>query len=396
MTVAEPTDDDHATNVDRPILPTAQDLAEKLQGFIESSDAKAINALWHEIAVENRSLDLWVVGIMKFYQNNRRPRLVLEQFLSYFMCIGVPKEWVLHHISKRAEISEEKLHPLLSVSIPPNFRPAAGGRFPSTHTLAMVWGALASLVESDTELSSLYETFLYHWDHNHSSINPLPPVDTDRLWKNISIQYPPVITPDTVMFHVFISRFAKAGLTDVTLAILKDMHSRGIRPDTHNWTAVAGMYAKARDLDRALRILTRMEETNIRSDGDPSHGSTIKSLDRVRNRRGPIRHSSDWMPPPNLVTYTSIWRGLIDSGNYEAAREFSDRLESAGYAQGMNERTENVAHLLEEREARHQIHQAQRVSWGEECVFNLFSFFFDFSTVARLSKRGNKRPRQNE
>lgn len=358
-------------DVDRPTLPTAQELAELLDDYVESADQESIEDLWTEIAVEGRSLDLWVVAIMKYYQNNGQPKLVLEQFFNYFMCIGVPKSRILHHITSLRETSST-LHPLLSVNIPPNFKPAAGGRFPSTHTLTMVWNALASLTADDTDLSSLYQTFLYNWDNHYPSPHsskPLPVIDTDQLWKNISIQYPPVITPDTVMFHVFISRFAKSGSADTTLAILKDMHSRGIRPDTHNWTAVAGMFAKSRDMDRAMKILERMEKSNLNTNSGPSPASHTKNIDRVRNRRGFIRRSPTWMPSPNLVTYTNVWRGLIDSGDYQVAKEFSQRLESAGYVPGMNERTENVARVLQEREARHELHQKQRIGWKEEYVF---------------------------
>ncbi|GJJ15027.1 hypothetical protein Clacol_009300 [Clathrus columnatus] len=357
--------DDNSATSDRANLPSAQELAAKLQGHIETTDEEAIEALWHEIAVTGRSLDLWVMAIMKFYQNNEQPRLVLEQFLNYYMCIGVPRAWILHHISSRPETSREALHSLLSVKTPPKFKPAAGGRFPSTHTLSIVWNALAALTANDAELSSLYQTFLYYWDNNYSSTSEsLPSIDPDNLWKNISVQYPPVITPDTVMFHVFISRFAKSGKIDITLAILNDMHTRGIRPDTHNWTAVAGMYAKASDLERATRILNRMEETIFTDSSSPA--SHTLNLNRVRNRRGPIHRPSNWMPSPNLVTYTNIWRGLIDCGHYEAAKEFSKRLESAGYIQGMNERTENVARLLQERHDRHNLHQTQRIGWKEE------------------------------
>ena len=71
-------------------------------------------------------------------------------------------------------------------------------RWPSTHSISMVWQSLVSLPEDLQSLWAIYKSFLVYWDHYHPSTLlecPLIPSDTPL---NTRFQYPPVMLPDMV------------------------------------------------------------------------------------------------------------------------------------------------------------------------------------------------------
>ncbi|KAF8524340.1 hypothetical protein BU17DRAFT_84932 [Hysterangium stoloniferum] len=326
--------------VPRPIpnLPSAQEIATSMEQCIQSWNHELLERLRNQIFEIHGSLDLWVTSQMKYYQGTKQPKQVLQQFLAYYLCIGVPKELLHRCISQP---SSSGFHPLLPIiTVPPTLRRGTA-RWPSTHTLTMVWQAIASFSSTRESLMNLYRSFLAYWDTHEGSRNTstLPDLSLKDIWYQIRFQHPPVMTPDTVMFHIFIVGFARLQESDAVLGVLEDMNARAIRPDAHNWTAVAGMYARMADPLPAERILTRME-ADLPEGAKPA--AAVKSRDIIRSRTGPIQRPASWVPAPTLVTYTSILRGLVDERRYKEARIFSERMQTAGYIPGTDERTEEI------------------------------------------------------
>ena len=78
----------------------------------------------------------------------------------------------------------------------------------------------------------------------------------------------------------------------------------------------------------AEKILRRMETTL--TDDQPVPASLSFKADK-RSLIGPVSRPAGWIPRPNLVTYTTILRGLIDQGRLEEAKQFEQRMKSASY-----------------------------------------------------------------
>jgi len=123
--------------------------------------------------------------------------------------------------------------------------------------------------------------------------------------------------PDTVHFHIFIVAFVRLAGPEAAMQVLVDMHARNIRPDAHNWTVLAGHYAGQDDIGSAEKILRRMETTL--TDNQSAPASSSLKVDNARTLAGPVSRPAGWIPRPNLVTYTTILRGLIDRGRIEEA-----------------------------------------------------------------------------
>ena len=77
----------------------------------------------------------------------------------------------------------------------------------------------------------------------------------------------------------------------------------------------------------AEKILRRMETTL--TDDQPTPASSSFKADKW-SLIGPVSRPAGWIPRPNLVTYTTILRRLIDRGRLEA-KQFEQWMKSAGY-----------------------------------------------------------------
>ena len=106
------------------------------------------------------------------------------------------------------------------------------------------------------------------------------------------------------------------------------MHACDIHLDAHNWTVLARHYVGQDEMGSAEKILRHMETTL--TDDQPMPASSSFRADK-QSLIGPISQLAGWIPRPNLVTYTTILRGLIDQGRLEEAKQFKQQMKSAGY-----------------------------------------------------------------
>lgn len=341
---------------------SATDLSQMMADYIDSGNAHLLDQLREDMLRSGLNLDLWAASQMKYYHSIEQHIVVLRQFIRYYTCVGIPKE-LIHHYIKRGSSSYQpsfdKVHPSLPVIRPlPSMR--GRNRWPSTHTIAMVWQSVVAFAQDLRSLGLLYREFLDYWDRYQPSTTMEHWSTSDKgLPGNIRFQYPPVMKPDAVHFHVFITAFARLNGTDAVMQVMSDMHARNIRPDAHNWTVLTGVYTGV-DITSAEKILSRMESA-LPKDAKPAALSTRKDTNRTFT--GPLPRPANWIPGPTLVTYTTILRGLIDQGKLEEARQFEGRMIDAGYVAGSDERTERVLELLRERETTHRIPWRQRASW---------------------------------
>lgn len=308
------------------------------------------------------SCDLWAAALMKYYSDTEQHIVVLRQFIRYYTCVGIQKDLVYRYVTKKSPYYQRAFdneHPSLPLIRPmPSMR--GRNRWPSTHTIAMVWQSIVSSIQDLHSLKLVYRSFLDYWDRYR-------PSDSKSDWllspqglpSNIKFQYPPIMKPDTVHFQVFIKAFAHLSGPDAAMAVMSDMHARNIRPDAHNWTVLAGKYARV-NIENAEKILSRMEST-LQEESLPA--TSPQRSDPTRTLIGPLPRPSNWMPGPTLVTYTTILRGLIDEGKLEEARRFETRMQRAGYVAGSHEPTEEVLELLRTRESALRIPWHQRASW---------------------------------
>ncbi|KIJ36984.1 hypothetical protein M422DRAFT_260633 [Sphaerobolus stellatus SS14] len=316
---------------------SASDLARLFDDYIESNNILALNELKRDMIQASSKPDLWIIAQMKYYQEKGKPILVLKLFMDHFMCIGASKRHIAACIRSARAV---EFHPLLSQIEDSDH--GSAGRWPTSHILTMVWKAIADLAKNKEELSVLYGNFLRYF---YSSGPPAATLDSEepRPWSHFQFRHPPATAPDNIMFHIFLVAFKKFGDLDGILTVLHGMMAHGIRPDTHNWTVVAGVFARD-DPVRVERILQEMEKALDEESGIP--GSTT---DPSRSRMGPIRRSPEWAAVPTIVTYTAILRGLIESGRLNDAKIFVGRIEELGYVPGTDERLDLVLKILNER-----------------------------------------------
>jgi pentatricopeptide repeat protein len=332
--------------------------------YVESGRTEDLDHLRHEMMRNSARPDLWVAAQMKFYLDKRQYIVVLRQFMQYYACVGVPREQVLPYTQEGSlwlRGKADHTHPSLPiVSSPTDSRGVS--RWPSTHILTMVWQSLVSLSEDLQSLRALYHSFLDYWDrHRPSTSLERPSISSENPLPSIRFQYPPVMRPDTVHFHMFIVAFARLAGPEAAMQVLVDMQARDIRPDAHNWTTLAGHYAGQDDTGSAERILRRMETTL--TDDQVAPASSSARTDKTRTLAGPVSRPAGWIPGPNLVTYTTILRGLVDRGRIEEARQFEGRMKAAGYVPGSDERTDMVLDLLRQREGSARVSWQERVHW---------------------------------
>ncbi|KAF8491107.1 hypothetical protein JB92DRAFT_3128519 [Gautieria morchelliformis] len=337
-------------------------LSQKMANYINSGMTYKLDQLREEMTQTSVSSDLWAAAQMKYYHDIAQHIVVLRQFMQYYTCVGIQKELVDRYTQKQSpwyQRSFDKEHPSLPLVKPP---PIMGGRkrWPSTHTIAMVWQSIVTFAQDIQSLGQVYRHFLDYWDRYSPSTSTNDwSVSPQGFPNNIRFQYPPIMKPDTVHFHVFLTAFARLSGTDVAMQVMSDMQARSIRPDAHNWTVLSGKYAGF-DIKSAERILSRMEST-VQDKTTLATSSARKG--RNRTLTGPLPRPANWIPGPTLVTYTAILRGLIDQGKLEEARQFEVRMKEAGYVTGSDEHTESVLELLRERESTPRIPWHQRASW---------------------------------
>ena len=308
------------------------------------------------------SCDLWATVLMKYYHDIGQHVVVLRQFIRYYTCVGIPKDLVHRYIMEESPLYHrpfDKEHPSLPIIRPlPSMR--GRNRWPSTHTITVVWQSIVSFAQDPHSLGLLYRDFLDYWDRYRpsSSVEDWS-VSPQGFPSSMRFQYPPIMKPDTVHFQVFIKAFARLSGTDAVMTVMSDMHARNIRPDAHNWTVLAGKYARI-NIDNAEKILSRMESTHQH---ETLPAVSPARRDPTRTLTGPLIRPPNWIPGPTLVTYTTILRGLIDEGKLEEARLFETRMKEAGYVPGSYGPTEDVLELLRTRESTPRIPWYQRASW---------------------------------
>jgi len=207
-----------------------------------------------------------------------------------------------------------------------------------------VWSSVTAFAANKRELAFLYAKFLSYW-YDDDGTSPTPAASS-QPWSNFRFRHPPATAPDSVMFHIFLTGFKKFNDLEAVLQVLHDMTIRGVRPDTHNWTVVAGMFAKD-DPTRAEKILFEMEKGLEEGKALDEH-----QHEPTRSRTGPAQRSSSWVPIPTIVTYTAILRGLIESHRLGDARKFVEKIEAIGVKPGMDARLDHVVEILWQRQRR--------------------------------------------
>lgn len=330
--------------------------------YVDSGNTGFLDQYREEILHSGVTCDLWAAAQMKYYHNIKQHVVVLRQFIRYYACVGIRKELVHRYIDTDSpwyHPSFDKEHPSLPVIRPlPSMR--GRNRWPSTHTIAMAWQSVVAFANDLQSLELLYREFLDYWDrYSPSSGMEDWQVSPKGFPSNIRFQYPPIMKPDAVHFHVFVSAFSRLQGAKGVMRVMNDMHARDIRPDAHTWTVLAGNYV-GEDFDSVERILSRME-TTLPKGAIPAASTIPKDAPRIRT--GPLPRPANWIPGPTLVTYTTILRGLVDQDKLEEAREFEVRMKEAGYVDGSDEHTENVLELLRVRESTPRVSWHQRASW---------------------------------
>lgn len=342
---------------EKPDPPSAHYLADQMSAHIKSGRFEDLADLRNEMLIAGARPDVWTTAQIKFYMDRQQYIIVLRQFAHFYSFVGVPKDVLLPYIQADLPDLHRKyaiIHPSLPIVSPPTHSRGIN-RWPSTHTLTMVWQSLVYLVRDLGTLQNLYRSFITYLDeHRPSTSSESQPIGAED-YTHMRFQYPPAMSPDTVHFHVFIMAFARIAGGDAAIKVISDMQARGIQPDVHNWTALAGHYAGQHDVDRAERILNRMESNLTDKQTAPARSSEVNL--ETRTREGPIHRKAGWIPEPSLVTYTTILRGLIDRGNYQDAKRIAMRMDEAGYVPGTDERADMVLQLSRDRES------APRVSW---------------------------------
>ena len=99
-------------------------------------------------------------------------------------------------------------------------------QWPSTHTISMVWQSLASLSEDLQSLWAIYKSFLEYWDHYcPSTLLECLLIPSDGPLNTIQFQYPPVMLPVAVHYHIFIVAFTCFAGPEAAMQVLVDMHT---------------------------------------------------------------------------------------------------------------------------------------------------------------------------
>lgn len=231
--------------------------------------------------------------------------------------------------------------------------------WPSSHGLSLALTAYFTLHPAARDVQNVYASLV------------------DAVYRTRT-NLPAPMLPDAVTLEVFIHPLIKQGRTDLALELAADMVSRGVTTNTHNWNLVIGGFAREGNTAAVDAILAKMEESKLSAQAQAQAGSHQTSSSSSNAQDGTLAFfdqglkfpragtpftpgTSPWtatlaavsLPPPDIVTYTTVIRGLALAKNVRAAAATRTRLlraQDAGgrriYRPGENAQTDKALEIL--------------------------------------------------
>ncbi len=258
---------------------------------------------------------------MLFYRRLKQPNLVIKTFMDHFWLSGVPREEVMMRYLRIDSIyrnydSSSGEDPPLQRFYPfdPSSTLPRGKIWPSKRHCNLIWDALVELTTNERELEVLYKKLIYFAEQGFDSPRSEVVVKADEVpipghW------HAPV---GAAAFTPFMQRLMFAQGPSFGVRILRDMLQLGIPPTTYHYTELAGFYARKGDDRKVFLILDGMERCKRRDLPERNTNTPQRGIS------GPVEEY--YLPPPTLVTYTSILRGFLIAKHLDGAERVFARL----------------------------------------------------------------------
>jgi pentatricopeptide repeat protein len=260
---------------------------------------------------------------MLLYRRLKQPNLVIKTFMDHFWLSGVPREEVMIRYLRIDSIyrnydSSSGEDPPLQRFYPfdSSYTLPRGKIWPSKRHCNLIWDALVELTTNDRQLEVLYKKLIDFAEQGFDSPRSEVVVKADEVpipghW------HAPV---GAAAFTPFMQRLMFAQGPSFGVRILRDMLQLGIPPTTYHYTELAGFYARKGDDPKVFLILDGMERGRRRDLPERNTNTPQRGIS------GPVEEY--YLPPPTLVTYTSILRGFLIAKHLDGAEKVFARLKS--------------------------------------------------------------------
>lgn len=296
----------------------------------------------------------WILAQMLLHRNQGDLDYLVNTFRQACHIVGVPKV-TQEIIAKSSRYSGRQLPRALS-HYPTRWHKLSPRQ---AHT-SLIWEVAVRRAADDAELKSLYDE-LCHSVARQKGIPTWNGRDVPAAGL-FSFEAPPSLQFDAAHFMPFIFRYTTRQGAPAAKAICDDMERLGVPLSQPVVTFYAGALAKAGDAPAVWRLLDALEI------GEPAAGAVVEDAPTGRAEIADQLWSgiSASLTPdddlrPNLVTYTTIIRGLVDAGRiWEAQQTASRMMDKIGYVKGSNFHTENVLQMLADRQ--------ERAAWSQVCL----------------------------
>ena len=270
----------------------------------------------------HRSISLWSMAEMVYHLQKKHYDMIVVVFAAHFHLVGVPHDPIVRQLEQPSTQKKVRFRQReLTSNIIPGRYPMTQRVFPSSTHTALLWQALVYLSRGEEELETLYRQLLHfaHLSHHGTVL-----VSSHNV-TSLSAIPPPAQVIDDTHFTPFIRAFRRRCGAYRAIALFQDMLNLGIHPNHYQYATLAGEFARAGEVDKTMRILGEIESNDPVSPADLC-GS---------------------VPYSDIVTYTNILRGFIDSECLDAAVDIDERImKKLGYVPGSNPLTDHTRSLL--------------------------------------------------
>ncbi|TFK46844.1 hypothetical protein OE88DRAFT_868832 [Heliocybe sulcata] len=349
--------------------PSAKAIANFLLAYRSLKRTRAVELLYKRAMRRTITIRTWAMAEMVYHLHWRKPVYALAIYSSYFHLTAVPKLLVEETLERYASARGFKVEGIRKLDPTPTDTVYAwkalldhhyslnGAEVLYAHLMRKIADARME-ISSGSDSSAVNEagndiTWVRESSDAESSPAPREPQgsamgktareDPDVLARLPDHSIPAVPNPRAMLspyyFVPFIQALGKHSTPRRAARIFVDMASLGIEPDLYNYTALVGVYAAAGRTNRCLMILEQLDNMVVSA---------------AVNEQTPPH-----MLRPNLATYTTVLRGLVDSRRLPGALQVKDRLvERFRYVYGTDWRTDQALDLL------HALEQLDRTRGG--------------------------------